>query len=61
MKKIVLDPQDLRVEAFHTSPAGESRGGTVRAHDGGSVFGPCESDRSCNSFCLPEPTGGVDA
>jgi hypothetical protein len=60
MKKIVLNPEDLRVEAFHTSSSDKSRGGTVRAHDDETFYWPCQTGTcaSCDLHCLPMPGTG---
>jgi hypothetical protein len=61
MKKIVLNLQDLRVEAFHIASADQSRAGTVKANDGDTFFWPCQTGtcQSCDLYCLPQPgTGG---
>lgn len=57
MKKISLNPMDLRVEAFQTSGSDERRAGTVQAHQKDTFFWPCQTGtcKSCDLYCLPQP------
>jgi hypothetical protein len=52
MKKLLLNPEDLKVETFEAAPRKEKERGTVHAH-GGSTFDQffCDCTRGVNGSC----------
>lgn len=68
MQKLVLNPDDLKVQSFETTPAPDDRRGTVRGHmdddDGGDGGGDhtdvcsavysCADWETCNAACNVE-------
>lgn len=66
MKKLALNLEVLRVESFHTSPAGRGLRGTVRGHSEWKEIGEqtriptgpleCPAPGGDSRFCPPEQT-----